>query len=159
MGTLEDALPPHAVPAQEEEDLLGRASLREAIEKARSTGEYMCFSAVRSIQLTEFPLKGTLIIAPRSLKCLPSALFKLHLNLTPGPLKSVPEEPPLPTAPAEALTGRGSGKNPAWFEAQDLQVLKAWSNEIEEIQHEISLFGSLKIIDVGVLHVPCTFQL
>jgi hypothetical protein len=85
---------------------------------------------------------------------LPSALFEIHLNITPDPLKSVPEEPPLPPAPAETPTGRSSKKNPAWFEAQDLQVLKAWTNEIEEIQHEISLFGSLKIIDVSTPHIP-----
>ena len=40
------------------------------------------------------------------------------------------------------------GNSPAWFEAQDLQVLKAWNNDIIEIQHEISLFGALKVIDV-----------
>jgi hypothetical protein len=99
-------------------------------------------------------LKGSLNVATRSLKCLPSALFEIHLNITPDPLKSVPEEPPLPPAPAETPTGRSSKKNPAWFEAQDLQVLKAWTNEIEEIQHEISLFGSLKIIDVSTPHIP-----
>lgn len=41
MSSLQDALPPHANPAQQEEDLLGRATLRETIDKARSTGEYM----------------------------------------------------------------------------------------------------------------------
>lgn len=41
LSGLEDALPPHAIPPQETEDLLGRATLRETIEKARSTGEYM----------------------------------------------------------------------------------------------------------------------
>lgn len=41
MSSLQDALPPHADPAQQEEDLLGRATLRETIDKARSTGEYM----------------------------------------------------------------------------------------------------------------------
>lgn len=43
MSSPEDALPPHTIPNQEEEDLLGRASLRETIEKARSTGEYMLY--------------------------------------------------------------------------------------------------------------------
>lgn len=37
---------------------------------------------------------------------------------------------------------------PSWYEAQDLAVLKAWSNEILEIQPEISMFGSLKAVDV-----------
>ncbi|KAJ3561359.1 hypothetical protein NP233_g10241 [Leucocoprinus birnbaumii] len=128
MSTLEEALPPHAIPTQEEEDLLGRATLREAIEKARST--------------------GSLNLATRSLKCLPSALFEIHLNITPEPLKSVPDEAPLPPAPVEPSTGRISKKKPAWFEAQDLHVIKAWGNEIQEVQHEISLFGSLKVIDL-----------
>ena len=45
---------------------------------------------------------------------------------------------------------RGGKRNaPAWFEAQDLVVLKAMNNDITEIQHEISYFGSLKTIDVG----------
>ncbi|XP_006459553.1 hypothetical protein AGABI2DRAFT_201906 [Agaricus bisporus var. bisporus H97] len=127
MPTLEDALPPHAIPAQEDEDILGRATLRETIEKARST--------------------GTLNVATRSLKCLPSALFEIHLNITPERLKSVSDESPLPPAPIEAPTNRSSRKNPAWFEAQDLRVLKACGNDIQEIQHEISLFGSLKIVD------------
>ncbi|KAF9450048.1 L domain-like protein [Macrolepiota fuliginosa MF-IS2] len=130
MSMLEDELPPHAIPTQEEEDLLGRASLRETIEKARST--------------------GSLNLATRSLMCLPSAVFEIHLNITPEPLKSVPEESPLPPVP-ETTTGKSSKKNPAWFEAQDLQVLKAWSNEIQEIQHEISLFGSLKVVDVSIV--------
>jgi hypothetical protein len=43
MLSMEDALPPHANPVGEEEDLLGRATLREAIEKARSTGIYSRF--------------------------------------------------------------------------------------------------------------------
>jgi hypothetical protein len=40
MGSLEDALPANTQPAEEDADLLGRLPLREAIEKARSTGEY-----------------------------------------------------------------------------------------------------------------------
>lgn len=42
-----------------------------------------------------------------------------------------------------------SQSTPSWYEAQDLEVLKAWSNEIMEIQPEISMFGSLKTIDVS----------
>ncbi|KAF5359094.1 hypothetical protein D9756_003536 [Leucocoprinus leucothites] len=127
-SSLEEVIPPHAIPVQGEEDLLGRATLRETIEKARST--------------------GSLNLATRSLKCLPSALFEIHLNITPEPLKSIPDEAPLPPAPVESSTGRTSKKQPAWFEAQDLNVIKAWGNEIQEIQHEISLFGSLKVIDL-----------
>jgi hypothetical protein len=44
ISPLEDALPPHAIPPQEDEDILGRATLRETIEKARSTGEYVWYS-------------------------------------------------------------------------------------------------------------------
>jgi len=38
MGGLEDALPEVAKKPQEDEDLLGRLPVREAIEQARSTG-------------------------------------------------------------------------------------------------------------------------
>ncbi|KAH9483257.1 hypothetical protein JR316_0005361 [Psilocybe cubensis] len=75
-----------------------------------------------------------------------TALFEIHLGLSPDPLKSVPNEPVLP--PSEPKPNRRGGDKPAWFEAQDLTVLKAWNNDIQEIQHEISLFGSLKTIDL-----------
>lgn len=39
IGSLADALPETSNKVQEEEDLLGRLSLRDAIEQARSTGE------------------------------------------------------------------------------------------------------------------------
>jgi len=90
--------------------------------------------------------KGSLNLATRDLPCLPSALFEIHLGLTPDPLKSVPNEPVLPAS--EPKPSRRGASKPSWFEAQDLTVLKAWKNEIQEIQHEISLFGSLKTIDV-----------
>lgn len=41
MSSLQDALPPHVNPAQQEEDVLGRATLKETIDKARSTGDDM----------------------------------------------------------------------------------------------------------------------
>ncbi|PPQ88886.1 hypothetical protein CVT25_009121 [Psilocybe cyanescens] len=125
VGALADTLPDIKAP-EEEEDLLGRMSVRDTIEQARST--------------------GTLNLATRSLPCLPSALFEIHLGLNPDPLKSVPHEPVLPAS--ESKPGRRGGEKPAWFEAQDLTVLKAWNNDIQEIQHEISLFGSLKTIDL-----------
>ncbi|CDO71798.1 hypothetical protein BN946_scf184939.g22 [Trametes cinnabarina] len=43
---------------------------------------------------------------------------------------------------------KGSQNAPSWYEAQDLEVLKAWSNEIMELQPEISMFGSLKTVDL-----------
>ncbi|KAJ7103474.1 hypothetical protein B0H15DRAFT_812381 [Mycena belliarum] len=125
ISTLEDAIP-NAPPPPEDDDPLGRPTLRETIERAKST--------------------GSINLSTRSLQCIPSALFDIHLGITPEPLKSVPSEPSLPPAPE---TGRRKPTaSPAWFEIQDLEVLKAWGNEIAEIQPEISLFGSLKSIDL-----------
>ncbi|KAF5321653.1 hypothetical protein D9619_001255 [Psilocybe cf. subviscida] len=137
-GSMEDALPSDIGKKVEEEDLLGRLPLRDAIEQARST--------------------GSLNLAARSLPCLPSALFEIHLGLTSDPLKSVPNEPALP--PSDSKPSRRGGDKPAWFEAQDLTILKAWKNDIEEIQHEISLFGSLKTVDLHenkITILPHTF--
>ncbi|KAF5382229.1 hypothetical protein D9615_004263 [Tricholomella constricta] len=138
--SLENASPV-PVDKQEEEDILGRWSVRETIERARST--------------------GSLNLATRSLPCIPSALFEIHLGITPDPLKSVPNEPSLPpSAPSDAPRRGGKRDNPAWFEAQDLQVLKIWNNEIVEVQHEISLFGSLKTVDLHqnkIASLPSSF--
>ncbi|KAF7361332.1 hypothetical protein MSAN_01165800 [Mycena sanguinolenta] len=124
LSSLADSIP--NAPPPEDEDILGRPPLRETIERAKST--------------------GSINLSTRSLKCIPSALFEMHLDIKPEPLKSVPEEPPLPP-PAEAELRR-KRPGPAWYETQDLELLKAWGNEIEEIQPEISLFGSLKSIDL-----------
>ncbi|KAF8558133.1 hypothetical protein OG21DRAFT_1289188 [Imleria badia] len=139
--TLEDAVPGTS-PTKKEVDEnadLGRWSVKEAIERARGTG---------SINLSS-----------RSLPCLPSALFEIHLRVKPDVLKSVPQEPPIGSSEApEKRPGQRGG--PAWFEAQDLQVLKAWNNEVVEIQHEISLFGSLKSVDLHqnrICALPDTF--
>ncbi|KAF9223639.1 hypothetical protein BS17DRAFT_109708 [Gyrodon lividus] len=138
--TLEDAIPGVSPTKEEDENLdLGRWSVKETIERARSTG---------SINLVS-----------RSLPCLPSALFEIHLGVNPDALKSVPQEPSISSSEAP---GRRSGQREglAWFEAQDLQVLKAWNNEIIEIQHEISLFGSLKTVDLHqnkISALPDTF--
>ncbi|KAJ7111981.1 hypothetical protein C8R44DRAFT_632786 [Mycena epipterygia] len=121
---LEDAIP--NAPPPEDEDILGRPSLRDTIERAKSS--------------------GSINLSTRSLQCIPSALFDIHLGITPVPLKSVPEEPPLPPAPETGPRRKRPG--PAWFETQDLEILKAWGNDIVEIQPEISLFGSLKSIDL-----------
>ena len=91
--------------------------------------------------------EGSLNLATRSLPCLPSALFEIHLGVTPDPLKSVPNEPALPAS--EPKPSRRGHDKPSWYEAQDLTVIKAWNNDIQEVQHEISLFGSLKTVDVG----------
>ena len=51
----------------------------------------------------------------------------------------------------EPKRARTKRQEPSWFDAQDLVVLKARTNEIVAIQPEISLFGSLKTIDVCLL--------
>ncbi|KAH9921865.1 uncharacterized protein B0H18DRAFT_1086012 [Fomitopsis serialis] len=122
----EEALPGNT------EDEVGRWSVKESIERARSS--------------------GTLNLISRALPCLPSALFEIHLGIKSEPLKSVPQEPPISTSTTDEISAgrrRGGQSNaPSWYEAQDLQVLKAWSNEIVEIQPEISMFGSLKTVDL-----------
>lgn len=67
--------------------------------------------------------------------------------MTPKALTSVTEpDYPEDTSPRKLKQNR---QQPSWFEAQDLVVLKARSNEIVELQPELSLFGSLKTIDVS----------
>ncbi|KAI0058741.1 L domain-like protein [Artomyces pyxidatus] len=124
---LESAVPDSAGAKEHSVDVdLGRWSVRDTIERARNSG---------SINLSS-----------RTLPCIPSALFEIHLGLKPDPLQSLPDEPPLPESgrrkPANAKEA------PSWFEQQDLEVLKASNNEIVELQHEISLFGSLKNVDL-----------
>lgn len=57
-------------------------------------------------------------------------------------------EPPIGESNAR---WKANGDAPTWYDAQDLEVLKAWSNEILEVQAEISMFGSLKTFDVCIL--------
>ncbi|KAI0315867.1 hypothetical protein OF83DRAFT_1084655 [Amylostereum chailletii] len=104
---------------------VGRWPLRETIERARNS--------------------GSINLSTRSLPCIPSALFEIHLGITPQKLESVPDEPPLPENPKQK---GATGNAPSWFDQHDLEMLKAWNNEIIEIQPEISLFGSLKTIDL-----------
>ncbi|EIW57151.1 L domain-like protein [Trametes versicolor FP-101664 SS1] len=110
---------------------LGRWSIKETIERGRSS--------------------GAINLSSRDLPCLPSALFEIHLGIKPEPLKSVPVEPPITTASSTDFLGvkrKGSEHAPSWYEAQDLEILKAWSNEILELQPELSMFGSLKVVDL-----------
>ncbi|KAG1883436.1 hypothetical protein F4604DRAFT_1738394 [Suillus subluteus] len=139
---LEDADPVVAKKNEEETPELGRWSVKETIERARST--------------------GAINLSSRSLPCIPSALFDIHLGVTPDPLKSVASEPPIssPTDASSSSRRTGQREGPAWFEAQDLHVLKVWNNDIVEIQHEISLFGSLKTVDLHqnkIVLLPDTF--
>lgn len=107
-------------------------------------------------------IAGTINLSSRSLLCIPSALFEIHLGVTPDSLKSVASEPPVSPSMDNSSSSRRTGQRegPAWFEAQDLHVLKAWNNDIIEIQHEISLFGSLKTVDLHqnkIVLLPDTF--
>ncbi|KAK7682554.1 hypothetical protein QCA50_014354 [Cerrena zonata] len=135
---LDDEIP--EAPTQQDLDL-GRWSVKETIERARSS--------------------GVLNIASRALPCLPSALFEIHLGITPEPLKLVTVEPSITTGESSNPRRKATSQNaPSWFEAQDLGVLKAWSNEIVEIQPEIHMFGSLKTIDLHnnkLASIPDTF--
>lgn len=133
---IEDALPSTSGAPAADDDDLGRLSVREMIQRARSS--------------------GSLNIASRDLPCLPSALFEIHLSVTPDKLSSVPDEPPLPEKPSRRTTS----KSTTWYDQQDLTFLRARNNQIVEIQHEISLFGSLKTIDLQhnrLVSLPETF--
>jgi hypothetical protein len=64
----------------------------------------------------------------------------------PGKLASMPDEPPLP-----AKAGKKISSDPTtWYDQQDLTFLWAWNNQIVELQTKISLFGSVKTIDICV---------
>jgi Leucine-rich repeat (LRR) protein len=90
------------------------------------------------------PIIGNLNLSSRSLSSPPSALFEIHLGITPEPLKLAPKE-----TEDELRAGKTKERaETAWFEAVDLTVLKLRDNVIVEIQPEISLFGSLKTLDV-----------
>ncbi|KAG2131383.1 hypothetical protein DEU56DRAFT_814250 [Suillus clintonianus] len=139
---LEGADPIISKKNEDETPELGRWSVKETIERARST--------------------GAINLSSRSLPCIPSALFEIHLGVTPDTLKSVASEPPVSSSTDTSSSSRRAGQRegPAWFEAQDLHVLKAWNNNIVEIQHEISLFGSLKTVDLHqnrIILLPDTF--
>jgi hypothetical protein len=62
-------------------------------------------------------------------------------------LKLVPNEPPLPENDPVTPRKRAT-KDVNWYDAKDLEVIKACSNKIVELQPELSLFGSLKTLDV-----------
>lgn len=64
----------------------------------------------------------------------------------------MPNEPPLPENDSTGARKRAvEGVN--WYDARDLEVIKAWSNKIVELQPELSLFGSLKTLDVRLYAV------
>ncbi|KAL5525592.1 hypothetical protein ACEPAG_6928 [Sanghuangporus baumii] len=105
---------------------MGRWGIRETIERARNT--------------------GNLTLSSRSLPCIPSCLFEIHLGVKPQPLDSVTE--PDYTAEDTPKRNKPNMQQASWFEAQDLVILKARSNDIIAIQPELALFGSLKVIDL-----------
>lgn len=61
-------------------------------------------------------------------------------------------EPPLPENDSTVARKRAV-KDVSWYDAKDLEVIKAWSNKIVELQPELSLFGSLKTLDVRLYAV------
>jgi hypothetical protein len=84
------------------------------------------------------------VLNSRDLTRIPSYLFESHLAVTPEPLKDAPPEVVEPEVPSK-IKRSGSA---AWYEQVDLTTLKLWHNSIVELQPELSLFGSLKILDV-----------
>jgi hypothetical protein len=84
-------------------------------------------------------------LASRELTRIPSYLFESHLTLTPKPLENAPPEVVEPEVPSKI---KRPG-NTTWYEQADLTILKVWDNAIVELQPELSLFGSLKIVDVS----------
>jgi len=91
---------------------------------------------------------GSINLAARDLTRLPSYLFESHLSVTPEPLLSSPPEVEEPEAVGKAKKSKGST---AWYEQADLTALKAPDNLIVELQPELSLFGSLKVVDVSIV--------
>ncbi|KAF8499974.1 hypothetical protein JB92DRAFT_2980621 [Gautieria morchelliformis] len=109
---------------QVDEVELSRWSISDSIERARSS--------------------GNLNLSSRSLSSPPTALFEIHLGVTPKPLNLAPKE-----TEDELRAGKTKERaQTAWFEAVDLTALKLRDNVIVEIQPEISLFGSLKTLDL-----------
>ena len=89
---------------------------------------------------------GSINIAARDLTRLPTYLFESHLSVTPEPLLNSPPEVEEP----EAVGKVKKSKSTAWYEQADLTALKAPDNLIVELQPELSLFGSLKVVDVSI---------
>jgi hypothetical protein len=132
-----------AIPGQTQTDdvELSRWSIRDSIERAQSSGRYT-YLILHSCLIH---CKGVLNLSSRSLSSPPTALFEIHLGITPEPLKLAPRE-----TEEELRAGKSKERaQTAWFEAIDLTVLKLRDNVILEIQPEISLFGSLKTLDVS----------
>lgn len=71
-------------------------------------------------------------------------MFEVHLGVTPEPLKDVPKE-----SEEVLLTGKTKEREEIpWFEVVDLTVMKLRDNIILQLQPEISLFGSLRTLEV-----------
>jgi hypothetical protein len=89
---------------------------------------------------------GSIVLTSRELTRIPSYLFESHLSLTPEPLPNSPPEVVEPEVPTKI---KRSTKT-TWYEQADLTSLKVWDNAIIELQPELSLFGSLKVLDVSM---------
>jgi hypothetical protein len=129
-------------------DVLGRSSVSEVIERGRNSGGFVRVH-VLLILILIVRFTGAVNLSARSLSCLPPSLFEVHLGITPDPLKSAIINHDDETLPTHTVAKPSKASTP-WFAAQDLTTLKAFTNDIVEIQHEISLFGSLKVVDVCI---------
>src|SRR5262245_44882191 len=92
-----------------------------------------------------YAITGSLDLSSRELTRIPTYLFVSHLEVNPEPLKLAPPEVVEPEAPEKVK------KRAARYEQEDLSILKAWNNQLVELQPELSLFGSLKVVDVSNL--------
>lgn len=85
----------------------------------------------------------------RDLICLPPEIWEAHFGQTPKALASVRNYHPLPKS--TGLAARKREEAPvSWFEQAELEVLRASQNEIIELQEEMYMFTSLKILEVSL---------
>jgi hypothetical protein len=134
MSNLQDAVPSFEKSTDEPVEV-GRWPLKEAIDRARRSGKsrtallffslaYYCLNTyLIHVQLPHhydddyhFALPGNINLSTRSLMCLPSALFEIHLGITPAPLASAAEEPRSSSA--------SSHQSSSYYDTHDLEVLK-----------------------------------
>jgi hypothetical protein len=153
-GGLSDFDPPPVAQAPAEDDILGRLSVGETIDRARLSGTR--FRSSRRSPVPYISLKyryltenntGSINLAARDLARLPTYLFESHLSVIPEPLLNSPPEVEEP----EPVGKVKKSKTTAWYEQVDLTALKAPDNLIVELQPELSLFGSLKVVDVSII--------
>ncbi|OBZ66220.1 E3 ubiquitin-protein ligase LRSAM1 [Grifola frondosa] len=142
-GGLEDALPSIKKTENEDNIDLGRWSVKESIERARSS--------------------GVINLASRALPCIPSALFEIHLGIKPEPLKSVPNEPPITTSTSEDLHSHRRGirmllrgmvkrnrRNPSGnFDVGSLKTVDLHNNKITTLPDSFADLTALTVLDLS----------